>query len=90
LLTSRADALARVEVLETGGLFGGFPDFHHLFVRVCRTITSAWNGGMTKHQVLRDHDPPRLGKREQDADGTVAFPDRGTVTSPFATVGSLR
>ena len=34
-----ADALARVEVLEVGGLFGGFPGFHHLFVRVCRTIT---------------------------------------------------
>ena len=34
-----ADALARVEVLEVGGLFGGFPGFNHLFVRVCRTIT---------------------------------------------------
>ena len=34
-----ADALARVEVLEVGGLFGGFPGFHHLYVRVCRTIT---------------------------------------------------
>jgi hypothetical protein len=34
-----ADALARVEVLEIGGLFGGFPGFRHLFVRVCRTIT---------------------------------------------------
>ena len=34
-----ADALARVEVVETGGLFGGFPGFHHLFVRVRRTIT---------------------------------------------------
>ncbi|MGH3625506.1 MAG: hypothetical protein ACRDQ5_27625 [Sciscionella sp.] len=34
-----ADALARVEVLEIGGLFGGFPGFHHLFVRVSRTIT---------------------------------------------------
>lgn len=34
-----ADALARVEVLEIGGLFGGFAGFHHLFVRVSRTIT---------------------------------------------------
>ena len=34
-----ADALATVQVLEVGGLFGGFPGFHHLFVRVCRTIT---------------------------------------------------
>jgi hypothetical protein len=34
-----ADALARVEVLEVGGLFGGFAGFHHLYVRVCRTIT---------------------------------------------------
>jgi hypothetical protein len=34
-----ADALARIEVLEVGGLFGGFPGFHDLFVRVCRTIT---------------------------------------------------
>jgi hypothetical protein len=33
-----ADALARVQVVETGGLFGGFPGFHHLFVRVSRTI----------------------------------------------------
>ena len=34
-----ADALARVEVVEIGGLFGGFAGFRHLFVRVCRTIT---------------------------------------------------
>jgi hypothetical protein len=34
-----ADALARVEVLEIGGLFGGFAGFHHLFVRLARTIT---------------------------------------------------
>ncbi len=34
-----ADALARVQVLEIGGLFGGFAGFHHLFVRVSRTIT---------------------------------------------------
>jgi hypothetical protein len=34
-----ADALARVEVVEAGGLFGGFPGFHHMFVRVSRTIT---------------------------------------------------
>jgi hypothetical protein len=34
-----ADALARVEVVEIGGLFGGFAGFRDLFVRVCRTIT---------------------------------------------------
>ena len=34
-----ADALARVEVTEVGGLFGGFPGFRHMFVRVSRTIT---------------------------------------------------
>ena len=34
-----ADALARVEVLEVGGLFGGIAGFHHLYVRLCRTIT---------------------------------------------------
>jgi hypothetical protein len=34
-----ADALSRVEVLEVGGLFGGFAGFHHLYVRVCRTIS---------------------------------------------------
>ena len=34
-----ADALARVHVVEIGGLFGGFPGFSDLFVRVCRTIT---------------------------------------------------
>jgi hypothetical protein len=28
------DALGRVEVVEIGGLFGGFAGFHHLFVRV--------------------------------------------------------
>lgn len=33
------DALARIEVLEIGGLFGGFAGFRDLFVRVCRTIT---------------------------------------------------
>jgi hypothetical protein len=33
------DALARIEVLEIGGLFGGFAGFHHMFVRVCRTVT---------------------------------------------------
>ncbi|HSV64666.1 MAG TPA: hypothetical protein VLJ59_02000 [Mycobacteriales bacterium] len=32
-----ADALARVEVLEIGGLFGGFAGFHDLFVKVRRT-----------------------------------------------------
>lgn len=34
-----ADAVARVQVVEIGGLFGGFPGFSDLFVRVCRTIT---------------------------------------------------
>jgi hypothetical protein len=33
-----ADALARVEVVEIGGLFGGFAGFNDLFVRVCRTV----------------------------------------------------
>ena len=28
------DALGRVDVVEIGGLFGGFAGFHHLFVRV--------------------------------------------------------
>jgi hypothetical protein len=28
-----------IEVLETGALIGGFAGFHHLFVRVARTIT---------------------------------------------------
>jgi hypothetical protein len=37
--TTTADALARVQVLEIGGLFGGIAGFHHLFVRVSRTIT---------------------------------------------------
>jgi hypothetical protein len=32
-----ADALERVEVVEIGGLFGGFAGFHDLFVRLCRT-----------------------------------------------------
>ncbi len=32
------DALTRVRVLEVGGLFGGFPGFHDLFVRICRTV----------------------------------------------------
>jgi hypothetical protein len=32
-----ADALERVEVVEIGGLFGGFAGFHDLFVRICRT-----------------------------------------------------
>jgi hypothetical protein len=34
-----ADALARVDVQQIGGLFGGFPGFRHLFVQVSRTIT---------------------------------------------------
>jgi hypothetical protein len=34
-----ADALARVQVVEVGGLFGGFAGFNDLYVRVCRTIT---------------------------------------------------
>ncbi len=34
-----ADALARVEVVDVGGLFGGFPGFRHMFVRVSRTVT---------------------------------------------------
>ncbi|MGH8901351.1 MAG: hypothetical protein ACRDYA_06625 [Egibacteraceae bacterium] len=33
------DALARVEVVEIGGLFAGFAGFRDLFVRVCRTVT---------------------------------------------------
>ena len=32
-----ADILARVQVVEIGGLFGGIAGFHDLFVRVCRT-----------------------------------------------------
>jgi hypothetical protein len=32
-----ADALARVEVVEIGGLFGGIVGFHDVFVRICRT-----------------------------------------------------
>jgi hypothetical protein len=32
------DALTRIRVLEVGGLFGGFPGFHDLFVRICRTV----------------------------------------------------
>ncbi len=32
-----ADALERIQVVEIGGLFGGFAGFHDLFVRVCRT-----------------------------------------------------
>lgn len=32
-----ADALSRVEVVEIGGLFGGFAGFHDLFVRISRT-----------------------------------------------------
>jgi hypothetical protein len=32
-----ADILARVEVTEVGGLFGGIAGFNDLFVRVCRT-----------------------------------------------------
>ncbi|MGH3849852.1 MAG: hypothetical protein ACRDRT_09140 [Pseudonocardiaceae bacterium] len=31
------DALSRIEVLEIGGLFGGFAGFHELFVRISRT-----------------------------------------------------
>lgn len=34
---SHPDALTRVQVLEIGGLFGGFAGFHDLFVRICRT-----------------------------------------------------
>ncbi|MGY1707503.1 hypothetical protein ACI79C_23310 [Geodermatophilus sp. SYSU D00697] len=34
---SRPDALSRVQVVETGGLFGGIAGFHHLYVRVRRT-----------------------------------------------------
>ncbi|WP_239313394.1 MULTISPECIES: hypothetical protein [unclassified Frankia] len=34
-----ADALTHIQVLETSGLFGGFAGFHHLLVRVSRTIT---------------------------------------------------
>jgi hypothetical protein len=32
-----ADALARVQVIEIGGLFGGIAGFNDLFVRICRT-----------------------------------------------------
>jgi len=32
-----ADALTRVQVLEVGGLFGGFAGFNDLFVRICRS-----------------------------------------------------
>lgn len=32
-----ADALSRVQVVEIGGLFGGFAGFNDLFVRICRT-----------------------------------------------------
>ncbi|MGH3935775.1 MAG: hypothetical protein ACRDS1_12500 [Pseudonocardiaceae bacterium] len=32
-----ADILERVQVVEIGGLFGGFVGFRHLFVRICRT-----------------------------------------------------
>ncbi len=32
-----ADVLARVQVVEIGGLFGGIVGFNDLFVRVCRT-----------------------------------------------------
>lgn len=32
-----ADILARVQVMDIGGLFGGIAGFHDLFVRVCRT-----------------------------------------------------
>jgi hypothetical protein len=32
-----ADRLERVQVLELGGLFGGFAGFNDLFVRICRT-----------------------------------------------------
>ena len=32
-----ADVLARVQVVEVGGLFGGIAGFRDLFVRVCRT-----------------------------------------------------
>lgn len=33
------DELETVEVLEIGGLFGGFAGFRDLFVRVCRTVS---------------------------------------------------
>ncbi|MGR6963368.1 hypothetical protein ACU610_02760 [Geodermatophilus sp. URMC 61] len=33
------DALARVDVVDTAGLFGGLPGFHHLVVRVRRVVT---------------------------------------------------
>ena len=33
------DTLAAIDVLETGALLGGFAGFHHLFVRVSRTVT---------------------------------------------------
>jgi hypothetical protein len=34
-----ADQLQRIEVQETGALLGGIVGFHHLFVRVSRTLT---------------------------------------------------
>jgi hypothetical protein len=34
---SHPDELTHVEVLETGGLFGGFAGFHHLYVRIQAT-----------------------------------------------------
>ena len=34
-----SDPLENIEVVETGALFGGIAGFHHLFVRVRRTIT---------------------------------------------------
>jgi hypothetical protein len=36
-LDGHPDTLARVQVAEIGGLFGGIAGFRHLFVRVCRT-----------------------------------------------------
>ena len=33
------DALARIDVVDTAGLFGGLPGFHHLIVRVRRVVT---------------------------------------------------
>jgi hypothetical protein len=34
-----SDPLENIDVVETGALFGGIAGFHHLFVRVRRTIT---------------------------------------------------
>jgi hypothetical protein len=34
-----SDPLENIDVVETGALFGGIAGFHHLFIRVRRTIT---------------------------------------------------